>query len=291
MRAGSTCMGCLIKGQAERIRNESDDRKKEAYMRRILRLVADCPEGTTAPELSCRMHAIRAEYFGKTEFGSVKRRYNQMMLDRLPALRQAVRSAKDPLRSALCLSRAANYIDFSMAQGVDDDILERLMAEAEHSPLDETEYKNLHCELSQGRSLVYLADNCGEIVLDRLVLEVLRKQFPALNITLLVRGQEIVNDATMEDAEQCGLPDLVRVLGNGSPVAGTLLHGISKEARAAINGADLILSKGQGNFETLHGCGLNIYYLFLCKCDWFTTLFRVPRNTGMLLNERRVTAF
>ena len=77
----------------------------------------------------------------------------------------------------------------------------------------------------------------------------------------------------MEDAEFCGLTDVVPVLGNGNDVGGTWLHGISTHARELLYNADVIIAKGQGNYETLHGCGLNIYYLFLCKCDWFQQLF------------------
>ncbi len=291
MKAGAECLGCLIHGQAESLRMEQDEEKKARYMREILHLAAESPDGITAPELSLRMLSLRAEYFGAQEYGSIKRRYNRMMLDRLPALRQKARESGDPLRAALCLARAANYIDFSMKQGVRDDLLERLMDGAEKTPLDEGEYARLLTELAAARQMAYISDNCGEIVLDRLVLELLKERFPALEITLLVRGREIVNDATMEDACQCGLDQMVRCIPNGSPVAGTVIADLSEEARKALLEADLILSKGQGNFETLQGCGLNVYYLFLCKCDWYMGLFGVERNTGMFLNERRVSLF
>ena len=102
------------------------------------------------------------------------------------------------------------------------------------------------------------------------------------------------NDATMEDAEFCGLTDIVPVLGNGSDVGGTWFHGISTHARELLQNADVILAKGQGNYETMHGCGLNIYYLFLCKCDWFQQLFHAKLLQGMFVNEKRApkaTAF
>ncbi len=116
-------------------------------------------------------------------------------------------------------------------------------------------------ELSDARSLVYLTDNCGEIVLDKIAVKMLQKLYPHLSITVIVRGEPVVNDATMEDAAMCGLTELVPVIGNGSRVGGTWLPDISEEARQLLDRADVIIAKGQGNFETLNGCGLNIYYL------------------------------
>ena len=111
----------------------------------------------------------------------------------------------------------------------------------------------------------------------------------------------MVNDADLEAARYVGLDRVVKVMENGSGIAGTDLDDISDAARNEIETADVILSKGQGNFETIHGCGLNIYYLFLCKCDWFVQKFEVERFCdwfvqkfeverfkGMFVNERRI---
>lgn len=92
----------------------------------------------------------------------------------------------------------------------------------------------------------------------------------------------------MEDAQDIGLAELTTVIGNGSEVGGTWLPHISREAREALESADLIIAKGQGNYETLHDCGLNIYYLFLCKCKWFQYQFNAKPLQGMFINERRI---
>lgn len=99
---------------------------------------------------------------------------------------------------------------------------------------------------------------------------------------------QVINDATMKDAVLVGLTREIEVMGNGDDAAGTILGRISKEARKNIEEADMILAKGQGNFESLLGCGLNIYYLFLCKCDWFMRRFQVERYHGMFVNEKRI---
>ena len=118
-----------------------------------------------------------------------------------------------------------------------------------------------------------MTDNCGEVVCDRLVIEELSRRFPSLSVTVLVRGQDALNDATREDAAQVGLDSVADIADNGCGVAGTPLEYVGEAARGLLEGADVILSKGQGNFETMHGCGLNVYYSFLCKCDWFQKRF------------------
>lgn len=135
---------------------------------------------------------------------------------------------------------------------------------------------------------MYVTDNCGELVLDKLALGQLLKRFPHVRFTLLTRGAETLNDATTDDARAIGLDRMLPVIGNGTGYPGTVLSEISDEALTLLREADVILSKGQANFETMNGSGLNSYYLLLCKCDLFVRRFRVPRLTGLFVNERRV---
>ena len=146
-------------------------------------------------------------------------------------------------------------------------------------------YQVLRNEILSAKSIVYLLDNCGEIVMDKLITECIQKLNPKADITVIVRGEEIYNDVTMDDAKQVGLTDIVSVIGNGSSVPGTCLDLVSDEVKEKLLNADVILSKGQGNFETLQGCQLNVYYIFLCKCDMVANLFHVPKLTPMLCNE------
>ena len=123
---------------------------------------------------------------------------------------------------------------------------------------------------------------------DKLVIILLKELCPELDITVIVRGFPVINDATLEDAQDIGLTELTTVIGNGNDIGGTWLPHISSEAREALESADMIIAKGQGNYETLHDCGLNIYYLFLCKCKWFQYQFHAEPLQGMFINERRI---
>lgn len=210
------------------------------------------------------------------------------MLNVEASVEEKIRTSADPLETALLYARIGNYIDFAALENVSQETMLKLLENENQEPLSQTEYANFQTDLSTAKTLVYLTDNCGEIVLDKLAVKILKEKYPQLNITVIVRGYPVVNDATMEDAEEIGLTDIVKVTGNGSNVGGTWFPGLSNEARTLLEQADVILAKGQGNFETMNDCGLNVYYLFLCKCDLFQRRFHAKALQGMFLNERRI---
>ena len=200
--------------------------------------------------------------------------------------------AEDPLAAALVFARIGNYIDFGAMPDVSEQDFIGLLESRADTPLDADVYDAFVRDCAAGRSFMLLADNCGELVLDKLFLRVLHAHFPQLALTVLVRGGDVLNDATREDAEYVGLgrmPDCpVTVLDSGLPLAGTVPDLLPPDVRGALLSADVVLSKGQGNYESLSGCGLNVYYSFLCKCPFFADRFRVPLRTGMLVRESKL---
>lgn len=289
MKINAFCMSCLVQAQARRIQKFQDEEKKACYMREVLHMIAESDPKWSAPALLEPISKLYEKYWGmQNDLEEEKRTFNELLLSMEDDLEQKIRSRKDPLEAALCLARLGNYIDFSALGEVSAEKLLELLAQAEQETLDTAEYRHFCKDLKDGKHLVYLTDNCGEIVLDKILIKLLREQYPQLMIEVVVRGVAVTNDATMEDARYVGLTEVAPVFGNGSGIAGTELTHISKEAKEKLEQADLILSKGQGNFETLHTCGLNIYYLFLCKCDWFMQRFHAEHLKGMFVNETRI---
>lgn len=287
MRLSADCMSCMIRRQAENIRDYPDEEKKARYFREVLRLVCGAPEDACAPAVTERINLLHETFFGRPySFRELKEKYNRMMLEREQEIGAEIAASTDPLRTALQFARTGNYIDFGAMGSVDDKKLSFLLDQAQEEDVDDLEYAGFRRDLENASRLVYCTDNCGEIVLDKLLISELQKRYPGLQITVLVRGYEVLNDATLEDADQVGLTKLTAVLGNGSHAAGTVLNAVSREALQVLEEADVIVAKGQGNFESLHGCGRNIYYLFLCKCDWFTRRFGLERYKGVFINER-----
>ena len=146
-------------------------------------------------------------------------------------------------------------------------------------------------DLISKKKLVYITDNCGEIVMDKILIRLIRQMNPMLDVTILVRGMPTHNDATPLDAAFVGLSDIAPVIGNGTCAPGTPLDGrliVPEGIRELLGGADICIAKGQGNFESLHGSGLNIYYLFLCKCTAFMDRFGMEQFAGVMVNESEV---
>ena len=263
MKINSFCLTCLINMQEAQVRKFDDEEKKMTYMREVLAFLSSCDPDLSAPALVKPLSRIYEKYWGKRDsMDEVKQEFNDYLLSMEEELEAQIRNHPDSLEAALCYARTGNYIDYAAVKDITK----------EHAS-----------------SLVWLTDNCGEIVLDKIAMKILQEQHPGVKVTAIVRGEPVVNDADLEAARYVGLDRIVNVTGNGSGIAGTDLADISEEAERLIRDADLIVSKGQGNFETIHGCGLNIYYLFLCKCDWFVQKFQAERFQGMFINERSIS--
>ena len=291
-RISSYCVDCIMEKQERNISLVADGDARKRYRQEVVQDVEGRSEEESVPALTAKLSLLQEKYLGDTNvFGEIKEKYNRIMLNLEPELWQEIENSEDSLARALSYARAGNFIDFGAMREVDDSIMMELIAMAPEVRLPADVYRDFLGDLENAERLVYLVDNCGEIVLDKLLIRAIHQTYPEIDITVIVRGAPVLNDATMEDAKSVGLTDMegIRVITNGNRVAGTELRMLSGEASDAMYGADVIISKGQGNFETLHGCGMNIYYLFLCKCDWFSMNLGLPKLGGVFENEKVLT--
>lgn len=286
-RLHSECVRCMTKIHLEKCPTDMPEDKKVEYMQRVLKVLAEAPENHGAPVIVRTINAIQDEMFGiKQDYAEIKKHYNQVMMNHEEQVNGKLKLSADPIKTGIQYAMIGNYIDFGARINVNEEKLAELLNNNDRFVIDQKQYEEFVEDLSNARKMVYLTDNCGEIVIDKLLIQEIQKKYPNLKVTVLVRGTEVINDATMEDAVQVGLTELAEVIPNGSEIAGTWLEEISEEAKTILEEADVIISKGQGNFETLRKCGMNIYYIFLCKCDLFANMFQVPKLTGMLINEK-----
>ena len=281
------CISCMTKVHLDKCPKDMPEEIKVEYMQRVLKIIAEAPAKYGAPVIVRTIQQLQEEMLGiKQEYAQIKQHYNAIMMQYEEQVLEHMAKSEDPIKTGIQYAMIGNYIDFGARITVTEEHLTELLDAPDRYVIDEKQYKELTTDLENAKKLVYLTDNCGEIVMDKLLIQQIKNKYPNLELTVMVRGAEVVNDATMEDAKQVGICDLVKVMPNGSDIAGTWMEEISEEAKNVLDEADVIISKGQGNFETLRKCGRNIYYVFLCKCDLFANTFQVPKLTGMLINEK-----
>ena len=259
-------------------------------MRDVMQTILDFPPESPSPVFVPAFDDLKRKYFGVEPFDYTETnlKYDRMILDLYDQIKEEIEKSDDPVLTAIKYSMAANYIDFSSVD-VNDDELITMLNNASEAPLDDSEYyEHMKADLANSKKLLFICDNGGEVVLDKLLVEQIRKYYPNLEIDIMVKGKPAANDATLVDAEFVRLSEVGNVIDSGVGIAGNPLNLIKKEALDAVKSADLIISKGQANFETMYTSGYNIYYVFLVKCNLFQHLFGLKKFSAVIVNERRL---
>ena len=290
MKLNSQCILCLLKRHEETALKHGDQEQATAFIRDLMRLLAEGPEAMSAPYYTPGIAKLFCDHYGLSEdrFAEEKEASNRYALSRFDKLTDLVRTAEDPLYTGLQAAILGNYIDFAALQGeVSFEKLDEMLELLHTIEVDRDTFAQLRADLETGRELLYLTDNAGEIVFDRAFLELIHDLFPNLAITVCVRGGPAQNDATLADAEAAGIP--FPVIDNGTCISGTVLELASDELKAAMERADVVISKGQANVETLLDTdhGSNIYFAFLIKCKRFIDRFGKEKLTPMLVRDKQ----
>ena len=281
------CLECQFRRNLELVRGLSDDEAKNMeFMRRWMALSLSLPVTAPSPSVGPGLNQLLHEMYGLDldRYAQEKETSNAFALSQMDRVRKETGGAQDPVYAGLQFAILGNYLDFSALQGkVSFETLSQMLEKARDIQVDEQAYRHFRNDLDSAKTLLYLTDNAGEIGFDQIFAEELQKAYPGLQITFCVRGGIAANDATRADAQAVGLT--FPVIDNGNLVAGTVPELLGAEAKEAFETADVILSKGMGNVETLLGCGKNIYYAFLVKCHRFVEIMHAPMMTPMLVRE------
>jgi hypothetical protein len=273
MKTSLDCIPCFFRQTLEAARMTSTDPDvHERILREVLRWVCEMDIDTPPPVLGQRIHRRIREITGvRDPYRAAKDRWNRRAMTLLPEIKARLETAANPLEMAVRLAIAGNVIDMGVNSSITEADLSRTIDQALEEPLVGDMEQFLKAAAG-ARSILYLADNAGEIVFDRLLIE----QISPSRITLAVRGAPVINDATIDDARAAGLHEIVQVIDNGSDAPGTVLEDCSPEFRCCFEKADLIIAKGQGNFETLSDENRNIVFLFKAKCSVIAAHIGLP---------------
>jgi len=258
------CIACFVRQALDASRLATDDKQiHKKVVRQVLRLAADLDMSQSPPAIGQQIHRLIRNLVGQDDpYHGIKRRFNNLALKLYPELREKILSSDDRLETAVRLAIAGNIIDFGVNGSVNESDLNNAISESLTADFDSGRLGSFQDAIEQAEQILYLTDNAGEIVFDRLLIE----QLPIEKITVAVKGKPVINDATMKDAVAAGLPRVVEVVDNGSDAPGTILQTCSHSFRARFEGADLIIAKGQGNYETLSDVDKNIFFILKAKC-------------------------
>ena len=287
IKIDSYCYECLLRRHVATARSLGSEEQATIFAQRMLRACLDAPEGTPSPAIGTVIADLLLEMYGLPldRFREEKIASNRFIMERLEDVRRAVTTAEDPVFAGLQMAILGNYLDYGALQGqVSFEKLEEMLRSALQMELDRDTYEKLCRDFEKGKKLLYLTDNAGEIGFDRIFAEAIREKYPHLEILFCVRGDIAGNDATREDAAAVGLP--FPVIDSGDRTAGTLIPKLGQEAKKALEEADVIIAKGMANTETMLGCGYNVYYAFLVKCQRFVNVFKKPMLTPVLTSEQ-----
>jgi len=265
MKTYFDCVPCFVRQVLDSVRMTTDDtRLHEKVLREALSMASEMDLNQSPPAMAQKIHQFIRKMTGISDpYLDVKNRFNKLALQMYPDLRMRIDTSTDPMETAVRLAIAGNIIDFGVNSAVESSQVERAIAESLTDPFDRESLEAFKHAVSRADEILYLGDNAGEIVFDRLLIE----QLPCEKITFVVKGGPILNDALVEDAQIVGLTDVVDVIDNGSDAPGTILGNCSEIFRRRFDESDLIIAKGQGNYETLSDVDKNIFFLVRPKCS------------------------
>ena len=275
------CIICLTRQSLEAARFATNDESRHSeVLKQTLRLVQEKGFNTIPPLVAQEIQRIvRRETGNDDPYGGPKREFNALMLSVRDSLRKRIGKSDDPLHTAVQLAIAGNTIDYAVRADWNATLVFDAIEEAMRQPIN-GDVDRLIELISTSKHLLYLLDNCGEIVCDQLLIETIRRLRPELDVTAVVRGAAVLNDAVRTDAKQVGLDETTRVVDNGNDAVGTLLEQCGPEFMKHFNEADLILAKGLANFETLIEYDIEklpktMCFLFKAKCPFIARFAEV----------------
>ncbi len=260
------CMACVHTQALSAARHATKNpRAVERILRAVARVYSRKKLEATPAEYSQDVYTTVSRVSGVGDpYLKEKRHFNRLALAMLPNCYAALMKSKDPLSVGAHLAVAGNIIDLGIAARLD---IHGTLANALHMPFAVSDIGMLGRDLVRCRRLLYVGDNAGEIVFDRVFIEIIQKLHPRLDVCFTVKSGPIINDATMADARAVGMTKLCRVVETGGNWVGAPLARVGRGFMDELDRADIIISKGQGNFETLSGeWRRNIYFILKAKC-------------------------
>lgn len=274
MKMSLDCVPCFVRQAADTVKMSAlSDEDRKSLMHNVLKWLGDVDLNQTPPAAAQMIHRrLRELLLSDDPYRESKDRQNEMAAALIPAIRKHIFSSPDPLVMAVRYAITGNIIDLGAKNKIGYGEIYEALQNASLQPIF-GDIEAFRKAVSKAKTILYLTDNAGEIFFDGLLIE----QLKAARVTLAVRGGPVINDATRSDAQAASLEQLADIIDNGSDAPGTILEDCSDEFRHIFNEADVVIAKGQGNFESLSDEPREIFFLFKTKCPV------ISRHSGFCL--------
>lgn len=283
MKISEQCLPCLV-SQVIKVANITGAQDRDSLYRKVFSYMGSLDFSATSPQVVGNTFRMLKEHTGNPDpYKALRRKYNEMFLKTAAELDARTESIEDAVKLAIL----GNIVDFGpMHENVEQDA-QALFEKADSLSLFVDDRAQLVKELESAKSLLYLGDNCGEICLDMLLIKRIRENYPALKIYFAVRGEAIINDNIEEDAYFVGMDRYAEIISNGGYYPGTELDHAGEAFLSVYKNADIIISKGQGNFESLSEREENIYFMLMTKCPTIAKRAGTPEKALICRKNRR----
>lgn len=288
MKFALECTNCILHQVKQVSDMENLDLTKFDLLKEVLIEIATQDLKTkTSPEVYGTVWKTFLVHFnGRDIYKKTREAYNQKFMSFVPAIQKSIQSSKNPLRTALATAILGNMLDLAIQRNFSIDELLESIKTIENTPFGIDDSNQLLNDLSHSKTLLYLGDNCGEIVFDKLFIKTIKNYYPSLQIFYAVRGKPAVNDVLLSDALQVGMQDFATIIENGDGSLGTVINRCSPEFQVLYNTADMVIAKGQGNYESLSETPRQkLYYLLLTKCQLIANALHVNKMSIVCAKE------
>lgn len=267
MKMRDKCLPCVV-NQVIKTANITGVNKKEELLREVFTYLSKMDFNITTPEIIGEVFAMIKKHTNNLDpYKDTRNHYNKMFLNLLPKFEEKIEQAEDSFQLAVRYAIVGNIIDFNPIHNTLLEDIFDCFEKMENLELAINDSKALMEDILSAKTVLYLGDNCGEICLDKIFLKKIKELNPKVEIVFGVRGKPVVNDSIAEDAYTVGIDEYAEIIDNGDGSLGTVLNRTSPEFKEVFNKADIVIAKGQANYECLSEENKKIYFLLMTKCD------------------------
>lgn len=282
MKINEQCLPCLV-NQAIKVANLTDAQNREELYKKIFGLMSHMDFSKTNPEIVGESYRLIKQHIGCTDpYMETKTYYNQFFLANIDVYDEKMHSLEDAVKHAI----VANIIDFNPVHSNVNEDIQNFFSNIDNLKFTINDVDSLLDDIQKAKNILYLGDNCGEICFDKLLIKRMKDINPQCRIYFGVRGEAVVNDNTEGDAYFVGMDEYATIISNGDYSLGTIISRTSHEFRKIYQNADVVVAKGQANYESLSEEDKNIYFLLIAKCNVIAEYIGVEEKALVCMRNR-----